>query len=224
MTTLAYTYYESRITGAQRMRTASNLGTGDNRRIMFHLNFVLQYIHRHGGRALVPHAALPALTARVWSNELLWNNGQFISIILSAIGVLVEYQPPIIRHVYNQAVCMTATPASDGANLAHMEVTIYAVTHVLLEEELMPSLEEETLLEPATKSSIEALERIRVNDGDPMCVCTICIEELAGGTEATKMPCSHVYHVDCIRQWLETSHSCPLCRYAMPTQQLMVRR
>ncbi|KAI6707410.1 hypothetical protein NL676_010372 [Syzygium grande] len=172
MTALAYTYYESRITGAQRMRTASDLGTGDNRRIMFHLNFVLQYIHRHGGRALVPHAALPALTAQFSSDQLLWNNGQFISIILSAIGVLVEYQPPIIRHMYNQAVCMTVTvtAASDSANLAHMEVTIYAVTHVLLEEELMLSLEEEPLLEPATKSSIEASERIRVNDGDPTCV------------------------------------------------------
>lgn len=128
--------------------------------------------------------------------------------ILSAIGVPVGYQPPIIRMMYDKAVQMTTTPANDGANLVRMEVTISVVTQVLLAAESSPSLEEQPLLfEPA-------LERIRVKDGDPTSECIICMEELAGGTDATKMPCSHIYHVDCIKQWLERSCSCPLCRYA----------
>ncbi|XP_048132769.1 RING-H2 finger protein ATL7-like [Rhodamnia argentea] len=206
-TSYTYTYYESRIMGAQRMRTASSLSTGDDHRIAFQLNFALEYIHRRGDEVRI-HRALPcAWPTRVWSDELLWNDGQFLSIILSAIGVPVEYQLPIIRMMYDKAVQMTTTPASDGANLVRMEVTIYIVTHVLLEAELLPSLVEQPLLFESV------LERIRVKDGDPTSECTICLDELAGGTDAMKMPCSHIYHVDCIRQWLERSRSCPLCRY-----------
>ncbi|GMY08072.1 NEP1-interacting protein-like 1 [Fagus crenata] len=72
---------------------------------------------------------------------------------------------------------------------------------------------------PATKSSIEALEKVRLQ---PQSVsvsvgeCIICLQEFATGLEVTRMPCSHVYHGDCIVKWLETSHHCPLCRYTMP--------
>lgn len=42
--------------------------------------------------------------------------------------------------------------------------------------------------------------------------CTICLEELGNGVEATQLACSHVYHDGCIGRWLETNSRCPLCR------------
>ncbi|KAJ6929150.1 E3 ubiquitin-protein ligase SIRP1 [Populus alba x Populus x berolinensis] len=69
---------------------------------------------------------------------------------------------------------------------------------------------------PATKSSIDALERVVFDGSSSTRDCTVCMEEIEGGSEATRMPCSHVYHSDCISQWLQTSHLCPLCRYHMP--------
>ena len=66
---------------------------------------------------------------------------------------------------------------------------------------------------PASKSSIEALEKVSSNaDGE----CIICMQEFQIGSEVTRMPCSHVYHGDCVVKWLKTSHFCPLCRYPMP--------
>ncbi|XP_059652528.1 uncharacterized protein LOC132299748 [Cornus florida] len=67
-------------------------------------------------------------------------------------------------------------------------------------------------LVPATQSSIDALEKTTF-----YCSCTICLEEFSDEQSITRMPCSHVFHGDCITKWLNTSHSCPLCRFKMPT-------
>lgn len=70
---------------------------------------------------------------------------------------------------------------------------------------------------PATRSAIERLEKVTFEDGlGPIGDCIICTEEFKGGFELTRLPCSHVYHGDCIVKWLETSHLCPLCRYPLP--------
>ncbi|PON98060.1 43kDa postsynaptic protein [Trema orientale] len=74
---------------------------------------------------------------------------------------------------------------------------------------------------PATKSSIEALKEAKVDDLSATTIeqCSICLENLSFENidKVLRMPCSHVYHKDCIVRWLETSHMCPICRYAMPT-------
>ncbi|KAJ9677272.1 hypothetical protein PVL29_022332 [Vitis rotundifolia] len=69
---------------------------------------------------------------------------------------------------------------------------------------------------PATRASIEALEKIKFEDGNSTDKCMICLEEFATESEVSRMPCSHVYHEDCIIEWLERSHMCPLCRFKMP--------
>ncbi|EEF27812.1 zinc finger protein, putative [Ricinus communis] len=69
---------------------------------------------------------------------------------------------------------------------------------------------------PATKSSIEALERFVFDDVESSKDCTICMDEIEVGMQAIRMPCSHYYHQDCIINWLQNSHFCPLCRYQMP--------
>ncbi|GKU87044.1 hypothetical protein SLEP1_g1499 [Rubroshorea leprosula] len=69
----------------------------------------------------------------------------------------------------------------------------------------------------ATQEAIQALQitEIEVGCDDP---CMICLEELEPSTTVIKrMPCcSHLFHGDCIEQWLNTSHLCPWCRFPMP--------
>lgn len=69
---------------------------------------------------------------------------------------------------------------------------------------------------PATDASIERLEKFnwKVVNSDEK--CTICLEQLSVEYEVSRMPCSHVFHGDCIVQWLKNSHICPLCRFEMP--------
>ncbi|KAK8567284.1 hypothetical protein V6N13_105258 [Hibiscus sabdariffa] len=67
---------------------------------------------------------------------------------------------------------------------------------------------------PATESSINLmLNKVRVEAED----CCICLEELKVESDAAQMPCAHVFHADCIKEWLYTSHYCPICRFEMPT-------
>ncbi|KAL7213911.1 hypothetical protein ACSBR1_026358 [Camellia fascicularis] len=39
--------------------------------------------------------------------------------------------------------------------------------------------------------------------------CIICREEM---TTAKRLSCGHLFHVHCLRSWLERQHTCPTCR------------
>ncbi|XP_059640177.1 E3 ubiquitin-protein ligase CIP8-like [Cornus florida] len=71
---------------------------------------------------------------------------------------------------------------------------------------------------PASEASVEALEKLKVENSDSkMMQCVICMEQLLVGSEATRMPCLHDFHGDCLVRWLGVSNLCPLCRFRMPT-------
>lgn len=40
-------------------------------------------------------------------------------------------------------------------------------------------------------------------------VCMICYE---GMTAGKKLPCGHIFHLECIRMWFQTRQNCPFCR------------
>ncbi|KAJ8752484.1 hypothetical protein K2173_004772 [Erythroxylum novogranatense] len=48
-------------------------------------------------------------------------------------------------------------------------------------------------------------EELSMNDA----TCIICREEM---TTAKKLICGHLFHVHCLRSWLERQHTCPTCR------------
>lgn len=41
-------------------------------------------------------------------------------------------------------------------------------------------------------------------------VCIICREEMVSGCK--KLPCSHIFHKNCLRSWFQRQQSCPTCR------------
>ena len=47
--------------------------------------------------------------------------------------------------------------------------------------------------------------------------CPICQERFKLGDKIIHMPCSHLFHADCLSQWLARRNTCPNCRYELPT-------
>ncbi|KAF9626204.1 hypothetical protein IFM89_031331 [Coptis chinensis] len=69
---------------------------------------------------------------------------------------------------------------------------------------------------PASKSSIEAMEKVVIGEEEKDKECAICLDGWEIGDEAKAMPCKHKYHEKCIEKWLGIHGSCPVCRHKMP--------
>ncbi|KAI3685127.1 hypothetical protein L6452_34361 [Arctium lappa] len=61
-----------------------------------------------------------------------------------------------------------------------------------------------TELGPPTMVMVDVEERVTN--------CRICLEDFEVGSKAGKLPCSHLFHVECINQWVAYHRSCPICR------------
>jgi hypothetical protein len=149
------------------------------------------------------------------TSSLVDDHDQEFKEILTVMGVPGRKQSKILRK-------MASLARSKGTfSGVFMEVELLVGTYQEITEADIAraergSMDIEAGQIPATKSSIDALERVVFDGSSSTRDCTVCMEGIEAGSEATRMPCSHVYHSDCIVQWLRTSYSCPLCRYHMP--------
>ncbi|KAJ0735598.1 putative transcription factor C2H2 family [Helianthus annuus] len=42
--------------------------------------------------------------------------------------------------------------------------------------------------------------------------CTVCMNSLSNGDKITRLPCHHYFHRRCIKGWLSSNKTCPICR------------
>lgn len=42
--------------------------------------------------------------------------------------------------------------------------------------------------------------------------CTICLSEFELEEDVRRLPCMHLFHVECVDQWLGQNKRCPICR------------
>ena len=42
--------------------------------------------------------------------------------------------------------------------------------------------------------------------------CIICMEEFQEKEKVKVLPCAHIFHINCIKQWLLKQKSCPFCK------------
>mmetsp|Transcript_40065 Transcript_40065/g.89915 ORF Transcript_40065/g.89915 Transcript_40065/m.89915 type:complete len:491 (-) Transcript_40065:75-1547(-) len=74
---------------------------------------------------------------------------------------------------------------------------------------------------PACELVRDALPRVVVTKEDLLdstnSKCSVCLEDYAPGIHATRMLCGHLFCTSCIRDWLRSANSCPVCRYELKT-------
>jgi hypothetical protein len=42
--------------------------------------------------------------------------------------------------------------------------------------------------------------------------CPICLEEFTSNEEVAHLPCHHIFHTTCVKEWFGIHLTCPLCR------------
>jgi hypothetical protein len=72
---------------------------------------------------------------------------------------------------------------------------------------------------PASKRALDSLPITKASsaEGHNEKECTICQEQYKDGEEIVTLPCSHLFHKECIWPWLLRHATCPTCRYQLET-------
>lgn len=65
--------------------------------------------------------------------------------------------------------------------------------------------------------SQRVVEKIKNNTVDPTVLakdsfCSICLDDFDETKDIVYLDCQHIYHEDCIIEWINKDPSCPLCR------------
>ncbi|XP_004298444.1 PREDICTED: uncharacterized protein LOC101309444 [Fragaria vesca subsp. vesca] len=132
---------------------------------------------------------------------------KFISKCLKRMSVPEDEHPFIVQKLFD-AIEAAASPVDP------VVVFVWEVIHRVGDGHDEPS---RLNFIPASRSSIQGLEPVTVLDADPLS-CAICLDDFEQ-QPFTRLPCTHPFHVHCIVQCLEINHLCPICRYAMPTEE-----
>uniref|UniRef100_A0A6V2QNW5 RING-type E3 ubiquitin transferase n=1 Tax=Ditylum brightwellii TaxID=49249 RepID=A0A6V2QNW5_9STRA len=74
---------------------------------------------------------------------------------------------------------------------------------------------------PASESAVQQLPTVVTTAEDLVeesnRECCICFVDIHLGNEVSRLPCGHLYHKNCISEWLLKHCTCPVCRYELPT-------
>lgn len=77
---------------------------------------------------------------------------------------------------------------------------------------------EDASTEKVREINEEDIRRLKIKVDKNLEECLICKEDFRMGMEALKCPCGHVFHVDCLSEWMEYKNNCPKCRAPILTQ------
>ena len=150
------------------------------------------------------------------------NRESIVKEILSSMGCSSDFIESAAPDISSFALDMVTNPCNaSSSEVLTMVLAIHVTTPYDEREEIDRALSESLMQEasrfkPASKSCIDGLKRMSLEGSCSMKECMVCLEEFLMGSEVVCLPCGHIFHGDCIVRWLETSHLCPLCRFAMP--------
>ena len=51
--------------------------------------------------------------------------------------------------------------------------------------------------------------------------CIICYEDFNEGDEISTLPCTHVFHIKCIKTWIYEKGNCPICKFIITKKSLL---
>lgn len=75
---------------------------------------------------------------------------------------------------------------------------------------------ERQLLDSILVSKIKDVTKLPTEKKD----CVICLQDYKNEEEIITLPCTHLFHAACIKDWLQRDKSCPICKFTITNESL----
>ncbi len=69
--------------------------------------------------------------------------------------------------------------------------------------------------QPVSQAALDALPTRQIADDEETESCVVCLDAMSAGERVAVLRCGHVFHVECVKEWLAVSGTCPVCRYVV---------
>jgi E3 ubiquitin-protein ligase RNF115/126 len=67
------------------------------------------------------------------------------------------------------------------------------------------------LLEELPQFTLDDVNRLPAEKKD----CVICLTAFEKGNQVLILPCTHLFHPNCIKDWFKTNNTCPICKFTI---------
>ena len=67
---------------------------------------------------------------------------------------------------------------------------------------------------------VSEVKEIKQENGNEL-KCMICLYDINIGETECTLPCLHIFHPDCLEQWLVRKKACPVCKYDISLDSLL---
>lgn len=152
----------------------------------------------------------------VFTEEVRGNNG-FINNATPAISSVISSSTNNnLTEIRNS---FSSSEQSDRRNTLSAILRMFEVQ--LLRDELIENLYRNTTEDPKvlplTKTMKRKLVDVRITDDQltQQPCCSVCNEDFIANETLLSMPCTHLFHHNCVNPWFDIKKTCPVCRYEL---------
>ena len=75
---------------------------------------------------------------------------------------------------------------------------------------------EQQILDDLPETRIEDINKLDTEKKN----CVICLEDFKNGENVINLPCIHLFHKNCIKNWLKNQNSCPICKFKLTKENM----
>lgn len=84
-----------------------------------------------------------------------------------------------------------------GSTICFISFTVYCVFKYCIKEKIRIIINKD-------------LKKVLIEDSN--LECSICLNNFSNDNKGYQIKCEHIFHKDCIEEWMERSKTCPICR------------
>lgn len=122
-----------------------------------------------------------------------------------------------IEHTVNYSNSSTVTTVTNNIGNIVVSEMFQGIVDLLLTTEIVPRNDFEDVKITLSNEEFDNLDKLQVDSDNEEDYkhkeCNVCIEYYKKGDKLTRLPCQHIFHEECIENWLCNENvKCPICR------------